>query len=283
MTDTRIADAPVLGPGRALDLPGRGTVVVRDIGPHEAMPLVLLHGWTVTADLNWFGQYDALSNQHRVISFDHAGHGNGLRPRRRVSVKSLAADVIAVADALGLEQFVPVGYSLGGAVAQVLARDHRPRLAGLVLSATTPRFRASDLLIWPGILLGVAGLTRVSPDFVVDRVFANMVAKRTADLHPWGVEQLQSHDPRILLEVGASLFSFDATSYLADVSLPAAVVITEDDPKTRPQNQRRFADFIDGTTLHPVRGAHDAPVASPDTYNPGLLDAVDSVLSRHTG
>jgi 3-oxoadipate enol-lactonase len=275
-----ITEPPDLEPAARIDLPGRGSLPVRDIGPADAPAVMMLHGWTVTADLNYFGQYPALCDRYRVIAFDHAGHGSGLRPRRRVSVKSLADDAVAVADALGVNTFVPFGYSLGGAVAQVMARNHPDRLAGLVLAATLPRFRASDLRLWPGIMFGTAAATRVVPDALVDRVFGRMLARRTAGLHPWGVDQLKHNEPRILLEVGSSLFNHDSREWLPQVTVPTAVVVTEDDTKVRPQNQRAIADLIPGTTLHPVPGEHDAPVTAPTTFNVGLLDALDSVLSR---
>ena len=44
---------------------------VRDaVGPSRAPTLILLHGWTATADLNFFTCYAALSTRWRVIAFD---------------------------------------------------------------------------------------------------------------------------------------------------------------------------------------------------------------------
>jgi pimeloyl-ACP methyl ester carboxylesterase len=36
---------------------------------------VLLHGWTASADLNWFRCYEPLGEQYRVLALDHRGHG----------------------------------------------------------------------------------------------------------------------------------------------------------------------------------------------------------------
>ena len=280
MSDGRIADAPELTPPGELHLPRRGSLMVRDEGDKSAPAVVLLHGWTVTADLNFFLQYGPLAERYRVISFDHRGHGHGLRPIRPVRIVDLADDVVAVADALGINRVVAVGYSLGGAVAQVLARRNGERLHGLVLTATMPRFRASDLRIWPGIMSGLAAGTRLAPRRVVDRVFGNMLEKRTADLHPWGVEQLSRNHPRMLLETGASLFNFDSKSWLPTITTPTSIVVTNDDRKVPPRAQRQLADLIPDAMLHPVDGGHDASVASAATFNRGLLEAIDSVLAR---
>ena len=57
----------------------------------------------------------------------------GSRTRAPFRLEDCADDVVAMADAIGLDRFVVLGYSMGGAVAQLLWRRHRDRLVGLVL------------------------------------------------------------------------------------------------------------------------------------------------------
>ena len=67
---------PALPPGRVMALPGRGEVFVRDSGGTSSRPAVLLlHGWTASADLNFFPVYAGLSDSYRVIALDLRGHG----------------------------------------------------------------------------------------------------------------------------------------------------------------------------------------------------------------
>ncbi|HEV7536041.1 MAG TPA: alpha/beta fold hydrolase, partial [Acidimicrobiia bacterium] len=70
---------PPLPPGRVVALPG-GEVFARDTGDPPgagpgAPPVLLLHGWTVSADLNFFALYRELAERHRVVALDHRGHG----------------------------------------------------------------------------------------------------------------------------------------------------------------------------------------------------------------
>ena len=75
---------PALPTGRDLAVPERGELFVRDVaGPPGAPTIVLLHGWTASSDLNWFTCYAALSEQYRVVAFDHRGHARGIRGRAR--------------------------------------------------------------------------------------------------------------------------------------------------------------------------------------------------------
>jgi 3-oxoadipate enol-lactonase len=101
---------PDLPHGAAMLLPGRGTTFVRTVsGPVGAPTVVLLHGWTATADLNWFTCYEALGEHFRVVALDHRGHGRGIRSRKAFRLEDCADDAVAVCDVLGIEQFIPVG------------------------------------------------------------------------------------------------------------------------------------------------------------------------------
>ncbi len=242
--------------------------------------MVLLHGWTVTSDLNWFAVFDGLARRYRIIAFDHRGHGRGLRPARPVRITDLSDDVAAVLEALEIEKSALVGYSLGGAVAQVVARDHADRLSGLVLAATLPRFRAGDLRLWPGVMGAIALGSRLAPRALVNRIFNRMVDRRTSDHHPWAADEVRSNHPRMLLETGASLFNFDAREWLPTLRVPTAVVVTEKDHKVGVKYQRKFADFIPGATLHPLAAGHDASVTHPDLFVDALVEALDSVHAR---
>ena len=67
-------------------MPGRGEFFLRDTDLTAAAGddrpvVVLLHGWLVTADLNWHAAYAPLHEAgYRVLALDHRGHGRGLRP-----------------------------------------------------------------------------------------------------------------------------------------------------------------------------------------------------------
>ncbi|MCA1750074.1 MAG: alpha/beta hydrolase, partial [Sphingomonadales bacterium] len=121
-------------------------VHLRDEGPRDALPVILLHG--SNADLHtWQAWTDALSGRYRVIRYDQAGHGlTGPVPGGDYSRAAMAADVGRVADALSLDRFVLGGNSMGGGVALEYALAHPGRLAGLVLVDTSgaPRLEQAD-------------------------------------------------------------------------------------------------------------------------------------------
>ena len=130
-----------LPPGQLVDLPGRGTTCVIDRpGPPGAPTLILLHALATTAALSWYPSLEALAEHYRVITFDQRWHGRGIRCET-FRFEDCADDVVAVADAMGVDKFTVVGYSMGGAIAQLVWRRHRDRVEGLVLAATARNFR----------------------------------------------------------------------------------------------------------------------------------------------
>src|ERR1700755_409306 len=131
-------------PARTVLVPGRGEFFLRDSGETDpARPTVLLlHGWMVTADLNWHGAYDALVDAgYRVLAIDHRGHGRGLRAMAPFRLADCAADAAAVLRELDAAPAGLAGYSVGGCSAQLVARDHAEVMSGLVLSGTCQHFQ----------------------------------------------------------------------------------------------------------------------------------------------
>ena len=134
--------APDLPSGRVVTLTGRGTTYVRECG--EGPPLLLLHGWTANADLNWAHCFAPLADAgRRVIALDHRGHSRGIRDPRPFRLEDCADDAAALVRELGLGPVVAVGYSMGGPIAQLLWQRHPHLVDGLVLCATARTFNTT--------------------------------------------------------------------------------------------------------------------------------------------
>lgn len=110
-------------------------VRVREEGPAEAPPLVLLHGFVVSLE-SFDGWAKELSADRRVIRFDLAGHGlTGPDAQKRYAPAERAEFVGAVMDALGVERAAIAGNSLGGLAAWRFAAEHPKRVSALILVA----------------------------------------------------------------------------------------------------------------------------------------------------
>ncbi len=120
-------------PSQFVAIGGGVTVHLRDEGPRDAPAIILLHG--SNADLHtWEPWVQALKGQYRVIRFDQVGHGlTGPDPKDDYSTANYVADILEVADKLGVQKFVLGGNSMGGKHALAFAIAHPERLNGLVL------------------------------------------------------------------------------------------------------------------------------------------------------
>jgi 3-oxoadipate enol-lactonase len=110
---------------------------VREAGAGPAF--LLVHGFGGAKE-DFADHLDALGRRSRVVTFDHRGHGESDAPSdpAAYSLDRLAADVLAVADALGIDRFRLLGHSMGGMVAQHVVLAHPERVDALVLMDTAP-------------------------------------------------------------------------------------------------------------------------------------------------
>ncbi len=99
--------------------------------------ILFLHGFTATRAL-WSAQMAALPGSLTGIAMDLRGHAESESgPQDTYSIRSLAADALAVLDDAGCETAIIAGHSLGGMIAQHMAVHCPSRVSGLVLSSTT--------------------------------------------------------------------------------------------------------------------------------------------------
>lgn len=106
----------------------------------EGPPVLLLHGFFgAGADWGPFGA-DDLARDHRVVLPDLRGHGRSTNPSGRFTHREAALDVLALADALGLDRFAAIGLSCGGNVMLHVATMQPARVAAMVLVSATTHF-----------------------------------------------------------------------------------------------------------------------------------------------
>ncbi len=274
---------PPLPPGHFVQLDDRGTLLVRDFGGFPGAPtVVLLHGWTTTADLNWFRCYTALGEHYRVIAFDHRGHGTGIRSKKAFRLEDCADDVIDVAAASGVDRFIAVGYSMGGPVAQLLWRRHPDNVDGLVLCATAATFSGRrDERIGLAGLSGLAAMARIAPEparlWLTDQLFLQRKSKKW---EPWAIREASHHDWRMVLEAGKAIGRFSSGDWIGSIDVPVSNVITMRDTVVPVDRQAALYEMIPAATAFRVDGGHDAVVANAEQFVPALLRAIASVDRR---
>jgi pimeloyl-ACP methyl ester carboxylesterase len=271
--------------GGLLDLPGRGRTYVIDVpGPTPTAPtIVLLHALGCTAYLSWALALGELSQRYRVITLDQRWHGRGIRsPRFRFS--DCADDVAAVLDELGVERAVIAGYSMGGAIAQLMWRRHPERVSGLVLCSTARNYRGAtrERFFFPVLTAAMHPLSRVALTRV-ERMAATLPELPSLDIADpaaWGKAEFRSTSAWSMPEVLGELGRFNSAPWITEVDVPTAVVVTESDHTIPERRQRRLAACIKGATVHEAPGGHASIVLGATTWLPVFLEAVADVVGR---
>lgn len=263
-------------------VPGRGEMFVREApGPVGAPTVVLLHGWTVSADLNWFAQYALVSERARVIAVDHRGHGRGIRSEEPFSLEAAADDVAALLEALDVGPAILVGFSMGGPISMLTWQRHPDAVRGLVLAATALEWRATrrERFMWraAGILELLFRLG--NPNGLVERYLREAIEKapEMEPLRPWFKAELRRGDPSDLARAGQALGAFDAREFAGAIDVPAAVIHTTRDRLVRSKKQRELAAAIPGARRIPVEADHDATMLAVVAFNAALAEALDAV------
>jgi pimeloyl-ACP methyl ester carboxylesterase len=111
---------------------------IHDLTPpwlEDKHTVIFHHGLGATGG-TWAGWFPALADRLRIVTFDMRGHGGSAHPPpdAPLSLKLLADDIFAIADAAGAEQFHLVGESIGGTIALLAALDHSERIRTLTIS-----------------------------------------------------------------------------------------------------------------------------------------------------
>jgi pimeloyl-ACP methyl ester carboxylesterase len=271
---------PDLPPGQVMNLPGRGEVFVRDFGAPDGPAVLLLHGWTASADINFWPAYATLADSYRVIALDQRGHGRGLRSTEPFSLEDCADDAAALLRQLGVGRAIVVGYSMGGPVSLLLARRHPGTVAGLVLQATALEWRHTvrERAVWHLLPVMDVGLRAGAGAGFFDRVLRTAADEDPGldGYGPWLAAEFQRATANDLVAAGRALSRYDARPWAGQLNIPAAVLTTTRDRLVRLAKQRELADVLRAHVLE-IDADHDLPLAKRAAYARLTRLSVDKV------
>ncbi|MFB6721594.1 alpha/beta hydrolase [Kribbella sp. NPDC056345] len=126
-------------------LPGADGVTLNVAVGGSGTPIVLLHGFPQT-HLMWRHVATKLATEHTVICPDLRGYGASDKPADGYAKRTMAADIVAVAKALGHETFALAGHDRGALVAFRVALDHPEVVTHLLSLDVLPTLDMWDVL-----------------------------------------------------------------------------------------------------------------------------------------
>lgn len=210
---------------------GDRELAVRLAGPPQGRALLLLHGLGGSSIVDWYEVGPRLADRYRLVMMDYRNHGLSARQVEPFDIDDLADDAAGVVEALGLGEVDVVGYSMGGAVAQALARRHPYLVRSLVLVATFAGRSGLDRL---GLRVGTwlaRGWERLTGVGAAEVRAGYLIAKGV--VAPEYARFVWSETHRRDPEAGAvstwSLLRFDSRDWAGNLDVPTLVVIPVED------------------------------------------------------
>jgi 2-succinyl-6-hydroxy-2,4-cyclohexadiene-1-carboxylate synthase len=249
-------------------------------------PFVMVHGFT-GAQEDFADHAPRFAQRSTVVTFDHRGHGESDKPAavEAYTLDRLAADTLAVADALSFDRFTLLGHSMGGMVARRLTLARPERVGALVLMDTSPGMPPS---IDPELAEAAAALALEGDMELLRQILDEADAlgspadQRVRRERPGYVEFCARKWAQITPESYAGLLRAivrqdDQLAQMASITCPTLVLVGDEDTHFVPA-AHAMADAIPGARLVVVPDAgHSPQFENPDAY----FAAVDEFLAEH--
>ena len=247
-----------------------------DAGSGE--PVVFICG--LSADLQvWRFQAPELSKTHRVVTFDNRGAGRSDAPDEPYTINQMAGDLDQLLEHLGVSDAHVLGWSMGGAIAQSLARSTPKRVKQLLLLGT---FTAPDGYLSAAIANWV-NMRRSSMTFEqVIRHVARLVYSPALANKPKAYEayiQVMLANPYRQTDHGfyrqaEALLSYQMTPDLAPLRVPTTVLVGEHDQLTPPYLSEQLTAAIPGATMQVLPGAHSGFAEHPEKWTAAIREVI---------
>ena len=248
-------------------------------GPAQA-PAVVLHHPLATNLSFWDEASAALEKTYRVIRFDARGHGATEAPKGRYDFKTLALDVVALMEHVGVKRAQFVGLSMGGMVGQALGLDHAERFSSLTIVSSGSKTAEAMRHLWsdrvvvarekgmasqvePAMQRWLAASTRANRPDVVARCTKMIEATPLEGYAGW---------------CGAIEF-LDMTEKLSGIKLPVRFIVGAEDPATPPVASETMQRHVAGSEIAILPGvSHMLAIENPASFHAALLP----FLAKHT-
>jgi pimeloyl-ACP methyl ester carboxylesterase len=222
--------------------------------------VILLHGGLGHSG-NWGYQVPALvANGYQVVGIDSRGHGRSTRDDRPFSYTLMAADVLAVMDALQLAQAALVGWSDGACTALVLADQAPARVTGVFYFACN-----------------------MDPSGTIAEIDYTPTVQRCFHRHVQDYKQLSATPDQFeAFSEAVGLMQRTQPNYtaqeLAAIYVPVVIVQSEHDEFIRREHAEYLAQTLPDAEFVLLEGvSHFAPLQRPEQFNRAVLGFLDKV------
>ena len=224
----------------------------------------------------WDSVVEQLSEQGNVLLFDNRGHGLSDAVENTVSLDDFADDVVALLEHLSIKKSIPVGLSIGGMIAQILATRIPERIEKLVLCDTG--FRIGNAEIWNDRITSVKnnGIAAIS-DGVMQRWFSEKFRTGHAGKVK-GYKNMLERTPVLgYIRACEVIRDADLEEIAKQIKIPSLCVVGSEDKSTTPDEVKNLTRLIEGSRFEIIeRSGHIPCVDNPEVLSELIIEFIKS-------
>jgi 3-oxoadipate enol-lactonase len=238
-------------------------------GPDGAAVVVLSNSLGTNLSM-WDTQAPALTEKFRVLRYDTRGQGLSTVTPGPYTMDGLGRDVIAILDALKIENAYFCGLSMGGMIGQWLSLNAPNRLKGLVLCNTAARIGSAET--WNARITNVQerGMAAIATTVVL-RWFSENYVKKSPEVVESMRQMLLKAPPEGYAACCAAIRDVDQREAIARVNVRTLVIAGAQDPVIPPADARFVADKIAGAKYVELEAAHLSNIEAAPQFTEALL------------
>ncbi|HEY6192905.1 MAG TPA: alpha/beta fold hydrolase [Bacteroidota bacterium] len=243
-------------------------------GPRAGLPVVFVHGFPFDRRM-WMPQLEALKEQYYAVTYDIRGFGASDAGDGQYSVEYFVDDLIGLLDHLKIPKAVVAGLSMGGYIALRAIERHPDRFRGVILADTRSEPDTNE-----GKVNRAAQARSVKRDGM--KKFADAFLR--AAFHPETPERLpevvrgirQVIEQTSPVAAAGTLLALaartDTTPLLFTLTIPALILVGQNDTITPPAASSAMREKIPGAELHIIsRAGHLSNLENAEEFNRHLL------------
>ncbi len=257
-----------------MKIQANGIQINYELSGRDGAPVVMLSHSLASSLVMWNPQLDVLESNFKVLRFDTRGHGDSDAPEGKYTLEMLAADAVALLNALEIDAVHFVGLSMGGMIAQNLALDHGNRLKTLTLCDTSAIMPDEVQPIWQ------QRIDAAREKGLQDQVDETLERWFTPEYLSQNSPQVEMIRRQILATpVVGYIGCSEAIRYLgnlkrlSEIDIPTLIIVGEEDPGTPVAASEAMQARISGSKLVVLPDArHLSNIEQSGAFNEALMD-----------
>lgn len=243
------------------------------------LPVIFLHAFPLNRHM-WKGELTTLlgEERYRLVALDWRGFGESDIVNDVSTMELFADDVAGLMDALGMENAVLCGLSMGGYATFAFLRKYSQRVRGLILADTRP---GADTAAAKANRENVARVaetqgTGVIADMQVPHLLSAYTRQQNPEVEAWVRQLINAATPQGIAAAARGMaLRADSTDVLATITCPTLVIVGEQDELTTPSVAWDYAAQIPGAQCASIaRAGHLSNLEQPEAF----LQAVSGFL-----